>query len=67
MAKSPRDEGSELSPSQVTQLLLAWRGGDQSVADRLLRGIYAELHRQAGRAMRREGAAHTLQATALVN
>jgi RNA polymerase sigma factor (TIGR02999 family) len=67
MAKSPQDEGSELSPSQVTQLLLAWRGGDQSVADRLLRVIYAELHRQAGRAMRREGTAHTLQATALVN
>jgi RNA polymerase sigma factor (TIGR02999 family) len=67
MAKSPQHDGSDLSPSQVTQLLLAWRGGDQSVADRLLRVIYAELHRQAGRAMRREGTAHTLQATALVN
>jgi len=67
MAQSPEHDGSELSPSQITQLLLAWRGGDQSVADRLLRVIYAELHRQAGRAMRREGTAHTLQATALVN
>ena len=67
MAQSPQHEGSEPSPSQITQLLLAWRGGDQSVADQLLRVIYAELRRQAGRAMRREGVAHTLQATALVN
>src|SRR5204863_8946181 len=50
-----------------TQLLLAWRGGDQSVGERLLPAIYAELHRQAERAMRREGVEHTLQATALVH
>lgn len=67
MPQSPHYEGSEPSPSQITQLLLAWRGGDQSVANELLRVIYAELRRQAGRAMRREGDAHTLQATALVN
>lgn len=67
MAQPPPSDGSELSPSEITQLLLAWRGGDQTVADRLLRVIYAELHRQAARAMRREGTAHTLQATALVN
>jgi RNA polymerase sigma factor (TIGR02999 family) len=60
-------DGPEPSPSEVTRLLLAWRGGDQSVADELLRVVYAELHRQADRAMRREGSAHTLQATALVN
>lgn len=64
----PREHnGPEPSQSEVTRLLLAWRGGDYSVADQLLRVVYAELHRQANRAMRREGSAHTLQATALVN
>ena len=64
-AVSPGSQGA--SPSDVTQLLLAWRGGDQSVGERLLPAIYAELHRQAERAMRREGVEHTLQATALVH
>src|SRR5436853_4494181 len=58
---TPEPEGD------VTQLLLAWRDGDAHVSERLLRSIYDELHRQAARAMRREGGAHTLQATALVN
>jgi RNA polymerase sigma factor (TIGR02999 family) len=53
--------------SDVTQLLLAWRSGDQSVGEQLLPVIYAELHRQAERAMRRERGEHTLQATALVH
>jgi RNA polymerase sigma-70 factor, ECF subfamily len=54
-------------PSDVTQLLLAWRGGDRSVGEKLLPAIYAELHRQAERAMRAEAPEHTLQATALVH
>jgi RNA polymerase sigma factor (TIGR02999 family) len=58
---------SDTAPSEVTQLLLAWRAGDEAASDRLLRLIYAELHRQAVRAMRREGEVHTLQPTALVN
>jgi RNA polymerase sigma factor (TIGR02999 family) len=33
----------------------------------LLAAVYAELHRQASRAMRRESGDHTLQATALVH
>lgn len=56
------------SPSpDVTGLLLAWGRGDQSAADRLVPAVYDELHRQAERAMRREGHEHTLQATALVH
>src|SRR4051812_37215342 len=51
----------------ITQLLLKWNGGDDGSADELLSAVYAELHRQAARAMRREGADHTLQATALVH
>jgi len=51
----------------VTQLLLAWRGGNSVAGEQLLPAIYAELHRQAARAMRREAPEHTLQATALVH
>jgi RNA polymerase sigma factor (TIGR02999 family) len=57
----------EAPPSDVTQLLLAWSGGDPSAGERLLPAVYAELHRQAARAMRRESSEHTLQATALVH
>lgn len=65
---SPHDSSpAPNAPSDVTGLLLAWRGGDASVGERLLPAIYAELHRQAERAMRREASEHTLQPTALVH
>jgi RNA polymerase sigma factor (TIGR02999 family) len=51
----------------VTELLAAWAAGDQSALDALLPIVYAELHRQAKRAMRRESSGHTLQTTALVH
>jgi RNA polymerase sigma factor (TIGR02999 family) len=51
----------------VTGLLLAWGAGDEGARDALLAAVYAELHRQARRAMRRESAGHTLQPTALVH
>ena len=57
----------EPAPPDVTGLLLAWGQGDASAAERLLPAVYAELHRQAERAMRRENVEHTLQATALVH
>lgn len=55
------------SDSDVTQMLRAWRSGDQAAGERLLPIVYAELHRRAAAAMRREDAGHTLQATALVH
>jgi RNA polymerase sigma-70 factor (ECF subfamily) len=67
MTTSTHSPSPDPSESEVTQLLRAWRNGDVSVADRLLRRIYDELHRLAARAMRREAGEHTLQATALVN
>jgi RNA polymerase sigma factor (TIGR02999 family) len=67
MTSSQNPQPAPGSPSDVTALLLAWRGGDQSVGERLLPAIYAELHRQAERAMRREASEHTLQPTALVH
>ncbi|MBP1635555.1 MAG: polymerase sigma factor [Acidobacteria bacterium] len=55
-------------PSQnVTELLLAWSGGDQTALDRLVPLVSAELHRLAHRYLRHEPAGHTLQTTALVN
>ena len=53
--------------ADVTALLLAWSAGDQAAFDRLLPAVYAELRRQARRALRREAAGHTLQPTALVH
>jgi RNA polymerase sigma factor (TIGR02999 family) len=52
---------------EVTGLLKAWGHGDSAAIDRLTPLIYEELHRLAGRYMRRERPAQTLQATALVN
>jgi RNA polymerase sigma-70 factor (ECF subfamily) len=54
-------------PDEITDLLLAWSRGEAQAGDRLLPAIYADLHRQASSAMRREGEEHTLQATALVH
>jgi RNA polymerase sigma factor (TIGR02999 family) len=51
----------------VTELLVAWRGGDESALARLLPLVERELHRIARRCMAGERAGHTLQATALVN
>jgi RNA polymerase sigma-70 factor (ECF subfamily) len=52
---------------EVTQLLLAWSGGDRTALDRLIPLVHAELHGLAKRYMRRERAGHTLQTTALIN
>lgn len=51
----------------MTALLLSWSGGESAAADRLIPAVYDELHRQAARAMRREGYENTLQTTALVH
>jgi len=56
-----------LSPRNITELLIAWGDGDQSALERLMPLVEKELHRIAGRYMRRENPAHTLQTTALVN
>jgi RNA polymerase sigma factor (TIGR02999 family) len=55
------------SESGVTQLLLAWRQGDEAALDRLMRLVYDDLRRVARRHLRNERQGHTLQATALVN
>ena len=51
----------------VTVLLKAMRGGDESAADKLLPLVYNELHKLAKSYMHRERPDHTLQPTALIN
>jgi RNA polymerase sigma factor (TIGR02999 family) len=53
--------------SEASALLRAWSGGDANALDKLTPIVYHELHRLAGRYMRRERPGHSLQTTALVN
>ena len=54
-------------PQEVTQLLQAWRSGDQGALDKLVPLVYRELHRLAHRYMLREHGGNTLQTTAVVH
>lgn len=58
---------AEVLQSDITQLLVAWGGGDREALDPLYCLVYGELHRLARGRMRRERTAHTLQTTALVH
>jgi len=58
---------ADVAPPEITQLLHAWRGGDELALQRLTPIVYQELHRMAQRSMSRERDGHTLQATALIN
>jgi RNA polymerase sigma-70 factor, ECF subfamily len=55
------------SPRELTALLLAWRGGDETALETLIPVVYQELRRIARRHMAREHPGHALQATALVH
>ena len=55
------------SAQGITQLLLAWSGGDQAALEKLTPLVYAELHRLAKGYMLGERPGHTLQTTALIN
>jgi RNA polymerase sigma factor (TIGR02999 family) len=63
MAQDPDSK----SPEEVTELLQAWSGGDQSAFDQLAPVVYAELRRLARHYMALERPDHTLQPTALVH
>ena len=66
-ATTAASAGSAAGGADVTGLLIAWSEGDAAALDALLPVVYAELRRQARRALRREAAGHTLQPTALVH
>jgi RNA polymerase sigma factor (TIGR02999 family) len=55
------------SGEDITDMLQAWRTGDQSALEKLVHRVYAELHRLARHYMANEQADGTLQTTALVN
>jgi RNA polymerase sigma-70 factor (ECF subfamily) len=52
---------------EVTNLLLAWQGGDEGALQSLMDLVYQDLRRAAHRYMAGERASHTLQTTALVH
>jgi RNA polymerase sigma factor (TIGR02999 family) len=54
-------------PSEVTQLLKAWCGGNQDALAQLAPVVETELRALARRYLSRESPGHTLQPTALVN
>lgn len=64
---SPSADASPTNGHAVTRLLHAWGAGDSGASEALIPLVYAELRRQASRALRREREGHTLQATALVH
>lgn len=51
----------------VTELLSAWRAGDQAALDRIVTLVYEQLHRIAEGHLRHERPDHTIQSTALIN
>jgi RNA polymerase sigma-70 factor, ECF subfamily len=51
----------------VSTLLRAWSGGDQSALEKLTPIVYDELRRRASLCMKRERTGNSLQTTALVN
>jgi len=64
----PTSQPTETSASRhVTDLLVAWSGGDEDALPQLIPLVYTELRRLAHRQMRHERVGHTLQTTAVVN
>jgi RNA polymerase sigma-70 factor, ECF subfamily len=57
----------EALAQEITQLLQAWRRGDEGALEKLTPRVYRELHRVAGRCMGGERDGHTLQTTELIN
>jgi RNA polymerase sigma factor (TIGR02999 family) len=59
---------TETSASRhVTDLLVAWSGGNEDALTQLIPLVYTELRRLAHHQMRHERVGHTLQTTAVVN
>ena len=55
------------SPGEITQLLAAWAGGDESALQQLMPLVYDELHRIARYHWSGQPQGHTLQPTALIH
>lgn len=57
----------ESSSTGITELLAAWRQGDQAALTQLMPVVYQELRKIADSYLRRESHGHTLQPTALIH
>jgi len=57
----------ESGRGEITELLLAWSGGDAAALDKLIPLVYVELRLLAHRYMRNERLDHTLETAALIN
>jgi len=57
----------EVLGHEITQLLQAWRRGDERALEKLTPQVYRELHLAAKHCMARERQGHTLQTTALIS
>jgi len=55
------------SPQQITQLLVAWRNGDEAALGQLMPFVYDELRRMAHRQIRKKRTDRVLQTTALIH
>jgi RNA polymerase sigma-70 factor (ECF subfamily) len=62
-----QEQADRAAVGEITKLLHAWSEGDQSALERLTPIVFDELHRLAGRYMKRERPGHSVQTTALVN
>ena len=62
-----QEQADRAAVGEITKLLHAWSEGDQSALERLTPIVFDELHRLAGRYMKRERPGHSLQTTVLVN
>jgi RNA polymerase sigma factor (TIGR02999 family) len=65
----PREQGLSIDvPSaEITTLLKAWGGGDETALPQLADRVYPELRRMARRYMRNEAPGNSMQATAIVH
>jgi RNA polymerase sigma factor (TIGR02999 family) len=66
-SRKSKDVQGQGQSHEVTQLLTAWRQGDQAALQRLTPVVYEELRRLAHRYMEGQSPHHTLQTTALVH
>ena len=63
----PREDSTQVSPVDVTEILQDVRHGDKDAPARLMPLVYDELRRLADHYLRQERPDHTLQPTALVH
>ena len=63
----PREDSTQVSPVDVTEILQDVRHGDKDAPARLMPLVYEELRRLADHYLRQERPDHTLQPTALVH